>query len=583
MFLDLFILTSVQSLDIIFITFNIFFLLVYSYYKNYLNNFFFLSSYFTKNIFFLSVYILIKLVLFLNFFTFAEFWGTDKYSYFIGGKKLNLLSYYYTHNTFITYFSGIHCSSLYSIEMQIVLSFIGLLGFIYFYLYFYYNKNTDIRLIHIFFFSTTIYLLSWVIPFQNLFYIFFTFETLTYLIVGLVSLVPNKYTSEALSKFFIISSISGVLTLFGILQFYILTGSLNLISIYQFVAVFGSNDVSFISFFIFLILFSIISKLGVLPVSWYVFDLYQASILPIIFLLSVILKVGIFFFINLFFLFLDFYYSKILYYTFFFLSVFSVISGCMLTLKEYNLNRFFSTNSIMSSGFLLSTLYFSMNPYSLNVAGLQYLLAYIINMVLFFYLIIHSIKLEGTINLSLSLTNLNDFKGFSKFNLIFSILLTLVLFSFIGIPPLIGFVGKFAVLWTLYFYEQISLFLIFIIISIISSFFYLRIIQFIWFYSSNQVEFSFKIFVFYNVLKKFKLLINKLKLGLNFLFWHNITFFFLFVFLYINLFVAMFLNFSYVIFYSLYFHEIHCLYLPFVQNTTNIGWYSSVFSNKDSV
>jgi len=106
-----------------------------------------------------------------------------------------------------------------------------------------------------------------VIPFQNLFYIFFTFETLTYLLIGLVALLPNRYSSEALSKFFIISSISGILTLFGILQFYILTGSLNLISLYQFMVIFGSNQGSFIGFFIFLIVFSTISKLGVLPVS----------------------------------------------------------------------------------------------------------------------------------------------------------------------------------------------------------------------------------------------------------------------------------------------------------------------------
>jgi len=174
--------------------------------------------------------------------------------------------------------------------------------------------------------------------------------------------------------------------------------------------------------------------------------LYQASILPVTFLLSVTLKVGIFFFINLFFLFLDFYYSKVLFFIFFFISAFSVIVGCILTLKEYNLNRFFSTNSIMSSGFLLSTLYFSINPYSLNIAGMQYLLAYIINMFSLFYIIIHTMKLENFSYSSGVITNLNDFKGFSKTNFIFSIVLTLVFFSFIGIPPLAGFIGKFAIL-----------------------------------------------------------------------------------------------------------------------------------------
>lgn len=581
MFIDLLVFTSLQSLDTLFIVFNIFFLLVYSYYRKYLNNFFFISAYFTKNIFFLLIYIIIKIVLLLNFFPLAEFWGTDKYSIDHGDKPVNIISYYYTANLFITYFSGVHCSSLYSLEMQILFSFIGLISLIYFYLYFYYNKNNSIQIIHVFFFSTVIYLLSWIIPFQNLLYIFFTFETLTYLLIGLVAIVPNRFTSEALSKFFIISSISGVLTLFGILQFYILTGSLNLLSLYQFIVIFGSNDSSFISFFIFLIIFSVISKLGVLPISWYVFDLYQASILPITFLLSVTLKVGIFFFINLFFLFLDFYYSKVLYYIFFFLSVFSVIIGCILTFKEYNLNRFLSTNSIMSSGFLLSTLYFSINPYSLNIAGLQYLLAYVVNMILLFYVIIHIVKLE---NFSYSvnvLSNLNDLKGFSKISLGYSVILTLILFSFIGIPPLIGFVGKFAVLWTLYLYDKSYLLLILIIISILSSFFYLRIVQFIWFYSFDQKLYSYKLVIKTKFLKYISL--NCFKVKYNFLIFYNIKFVLISLFSYFIFTLSIILNFTYITFYLYYFYEIHWSFTEFFQNTTNEGWYSSIFSNKDSV
>jgi len=100
----------------------------------------------------------------------------------------------------------------------------------------------------------------------------------------------------------------------------------------------------------------------------------------------------------------------------------------------------------MSSGFLLSTFYFSVNPYSLNIAGFQYLLAYVINMILLFYILINTFKLEGTLNFSVSILNLNDLKGFSKTNLFFSVVLTVIFFSFIGIPPLAGFIGKFAIL-----------------------------------------------------------------------------------------------------------------------------------------
>jgi len=287
--LDLIIFCILQSIDIIFIVFNVFFLIIYSYYRRLLNNFFFVSNYFIKSIYFLSFYLILKLLILNFYFPIAEYFSEVESLRTLGTKSINFLSNEVVGNTFITYYSGVHCSNLYSLKMQIAFLFVGLVGLIYFYLFFYYNKKINIQIIHIFFFTTTIYLLSWVIPFQNLFYIFFTFETLTYLLIGLVALIPNKYSSEALSKFFIISSICGVLTLFGILQFYILTGSLNLVSLYQFTVIFGSNDSSFIGFFVFLIIFSILSKLGVLPISWYIFDLYQSSILPVTFLFAVIL------------------------------------------------------------------------------------------------------------------------------------------------------------------------------------------------------------------------------------------------------------------------------------------------------
>lgn len=578
--LDLIVFCMLQSIDIIFIVFNVFFLIIYSYYRKLLNNFFFVSNYFIKSIYFLFFYFILKLLILNFYFPIAEYFSEVESLRSFGTKSINMLSNEVVGNTFITYYSGVHCSNLYSLKMQILFLFVSLIGLIYFYLFFYYNKKINIQIIHVFFFTTTIYLLSWVIPFQNLFYIFFTFETLTYLLIGLVALIPNKYSSEALSKFFIISSICGVLTLFGILQFYILTGSLNLVSLYQFTVIFGSNDSNFIGFFVFLIIFSILSKLGVLPISWYVFDLYQSSILPITFLLAVILKIGVFFFINLFFLFLDFYYSEFLYFVFFFLSVFSAFFGCFLTLKEYDLNRFFSTNSIMSSGFLLSTFYFSVNPYNLNIAGFQYLLAYAINMIALFYILLNVIKLESYDSSQSMIVNLNDFKGFSKINLPFSIFITIIFFSFIGIPPLAGFVGKFAILWTLLKYNKFFLFFILLLISIISSFFYLRIIQFVWFHIFSSKQHFFGYSPVLNFFLSFRYLLTGKN---NFFKFYNINIVIMFFISFLVFFLTILLNFFYFLYYIYYFYEIHKVFTSFLPDSYNTVLYNSFFLNKDTV
>lgn len=577
---DLIIFFAIQSLDVIFLVFNVFFLIIYSYYKKLLNNFFFVSSFFIKNIFFLTIYLFLKIIILIFYFPLAEYWPEQNSIKNFGDKAVNLLSYEVMGNNFITYFSGIHCSSLYSLKMQVIFLFISLIGLVYFYLFFYYNKKVNIQIIHIFFFTSVIYLLSWVIPFQNLFFIFFTFETLTYLIIGLIGLSPNKYSSEALSKFFIISSISGVLTLFGILQFYVLTGSINIIGLYQFTVIFGSNDLSFIGFFIFLIIFSIISKLGVLPISWYVFDLYQSSILPVTFLLAVILKVGIFFFINLFFFFLDFFYSEFLYFVFLFLAVFSAVLGCFLTLKEYDLNRFFSTNSIMSSGFLLSTFYFSVNPYNLNLAGFQYLLAYSINMISLFYILLNVVKLEKYENSFNFITNLNDFKGFSKVNYFFSIIITIIFFSFIGVPPLAGFVGKFAILWTLIKYKKFFLFLVLLLISIISSFFYLRIIQFVWFHTFSGKSYFYGHSIKISFLHSIKCLFTN---RISFLKIYEISILVSLFFSFFIFFITILINFFYIFYYLYYFYEIHKVFSSIGFEPYNNAWYNSLFSSKDTV
>lgn len=234
----------------------------------------------------------------------------------------------------------------------------------------------------------------------------------------------------------------------------------------------------------------------------------------------------------------------------------------------------------MSSGFLLSTFYFSVNPYNLNIAGFQYLLAYAINMIALFYILLNVIKLESYDSSQSMIVNLNDFKGFSKINLPFSIFITIIFFSFIGIPPLAGFVGKFAILWTLLKYNKFFLFFILLLISIISSFFYLRIIQFVWFHIFSSKQHFFGYSPVLNFFLSFRYLLTGKN---NFFKFYNINIVIMFFISFLVFFLTILLNFFYFLYYIYYFYEIHKVFTSFLPDSYNTVLYNSFFLNKDTV
>ena len=92
------------------------------------------------------------------------------------------------------------------------------------------------------------------------------------------------------------------------------------------------------------------------------------------------------------------------------------------------------------------------------------------------------------------LTSLSSFFNINK-AWAFSILI--IFFSFAGIPPLVGFFAKVFIFFSLINYEYIYTSLILLLISIISVFYYIRIIKIIFFekldvnkISSFQVMFN---------------------------------------------------------------------------------------------
>jgi NADH:ubiquinone oxidoreductase subunit 2 (subunit N) len=140
---------------------------------------------------------------------------------------------------------------------------------------------------------------------------------------------------------------------------------------------------------------------------------------------------------------------------------------------QLKIKRFFAYSTITNIGFILIAL----NIFNIEgvFASLFYLFCYILTIFIFFIILLNY-KKNGNIELfklfDLSIFNYN-------INLIFFI--SFIFFSFIGLPPFMGFFGKFFIYFNMIMsYNYFSLFLL-MLFSIIIGFYYLRIIRFFFF------------------------------------------------------------------------------------------------------
>ena len=92
------------------------------------------------------------------------------------------------------------------------------------------------------------------------------------------------------------------------------------------------------------------------------------------------------------------------------------------------------------------------------------------------------------------LTKINDLKGLSKSNPILSITIAIIMLSMAGIPPFIGFFGKFYIFIAAINQDLYVLSVLGVISSVIAAFYYLKIIKIMYFDESyEKINLSFKI------------------------------------------------------------------------------------------
>lgn len=172
-------------------------------------------------------------------------------------------------------------------------------------------------------------------------------------------------------------------------------------------------------------------------------------------------------------------------------SLFSLVIGTVVGLTQFRIKRLFAYSTISHLGFILLAL--SINSIESIQAFLFYLMQYSLsNLNAFIILISIGYSLYFYINESKEYKELTDknnspiqlisqMKGFFYINPILALSLAITIFSFVGIPPLLGFFAKQMVLSAALDNGYLFLTLVAILTSVISGVYYLNIIRQVFF------------------------------------------------------------------------------------------------------
>jgi len=195
--------------------------------------------------------------------------------------------------------------------------------------------------------------------------------------------------------------------------------------------------------------------------------------------------VYVFIFFKLFFLFFIFDYNFINF-LFIIIGLSSLIVGIVNAMYQYRLKRFLAYSAIANVGYLF--LSFSLSSFFGFFSSIFFIISYMITVCLIFMFLLSYRKHEF-----FEFIDSFELSFFSHYNIFISIFVALIFLSFAGVPPLICFFVKFFIFLSFIVEHNFIILFLALLLSVISGFYYIRIIRFIFFNSLNDNIFIFNI------------------------------------------------------------------------------------------
>ncbi len=355
-------------------------------------------------------------------------------------------------------------------------------------------KITEYPLIILFIVTGAIFLMST----NDLVSIFLSIELQSYGLYILSTIYRNSELSTTGGLiYFLLGGLSSCFILLGTGLLYANSGSTSLDSLYIITSLsdINSSDLWYKPYYInlSLVIFTIgfLFKVSAAPFHFWSPDVYDAIPTIVTTFVAIIAKISIFILL-----------LQIVYYTnnsfvngqgtnwtyiLLMSSLFSLIIGTVVGLTQFRIKRLLAYSTISHVGFILLAL--GISSIESTQAFIFYLTQYTIsNLNVFFILIAMGFSLycytsenkehEELLDKNNSPIQLvNQLKGFFYINPLLALSLAITIFSFAGIPPLVGFFGKQMVLSAALDKGLIFLSLIAIITSVIGAIYYLSIVK----------------------------------------------------------------------------------------------------------
>ena len=279
----------------------------------------------------------------------------------------------------------------------------------------------------------------------------------------------NIRSTEAGIKYFVLSALSSGLLLYGCSLLYGFTGSTN----FDIISNNLNSENKGAIFAMVFILVGLAFKISAVPFHMWTPDVYEGSPTSVTVYFSVVPKVaGLAVLIR----FMQSPFENILleWQTIIvFISIASMILGAVAAIGQTNIKRLMAYSSIGHIGYALAGV--ATGTTSGYANSIVYICIYVI-MNIGAFGCIFLMKKDNKYK-----ENINDLAGISKKNPMIALSFLIVLFSLAGIPPLGGFFAKFYVFMSVVESEMYYLAIIGLLTTVISAFYYLKIIKIIYF------------------------------------------------------------------------------------------------------
>lgn len=340
-------------------------------------------------------------------------------------------------------------------------------------------------------------------------YLCIELQSFSLYIISAIHRNSESSTGSALT-YFLLGGLSSCFILLGIALIYANSGLTNLDSIYSIISdsdkyVYYSTWYvhSYIFYSLLLISVGFLFKIAAAPFHWWSPDVYDGVPTIVTTFIAILGKIAILILL----LELVHYTSSLVYSTLQFYSwttclslscFFSLIIGTVLGLTQTRIKRLLAYSTISHVGFiLLALVVHTVESYQAFIFYLiQYILtnlnAFLIIIAIGFSLYLHYTNVSEYNNLpeknNSPIQLISQLKGYFAINPVIALCLVITMFSFVGLPPLVGFFAKQMVLTAALDGNKAILVLVGVLTSVIGAVYYLTVIKTIYFDKSDYVR-----------------------------------------------------------------------------------------------